>query len=223
MLTPQIKGLKFPDESLTRFFFKSRLDSQCESVLELGCGAGNNLRLFYEYGWDVTGVDINESAVFDATENFSSLQKEHDLKNNFTFVHDNMLDFIKSMNPVHTVIFPSSLFYLAYEDILTTLELLAKKVQPGGFLFFKLLTNSDYRFLNKNKERLSTYTYRLKFTETGEYDQSVTFLSREQWRELLMKFFLFDSFDILDLNFQHIQNGITTENANIICYGKLVS
>ena len=46
MLITEIKGLKFPDESLVRFFFKSGFEAVKESVLELGCGSGNNLRLY---------------------------------------------------------------------------------------------------------------------------------------------------------------------------------
>ena len=163
MLTPDINGLKFPDESLVRFFFKSDLNNISESVLELGCGSGNNLRLFYEYGWDVTGVDLSAQAISDATNNLSRLQSEYQLRNNFQLIHDNMLHFFQnfSMKAFHTVLFPSSLFYLRYEDILTTLELLAKNVKPGGFLFFKLLTDSDYRFHNNNKVSLGDFSYKL--------------------------------------------------------------
>jgi SAM-dependent methyltransferase len=225
MLIPEIKGLKFPDESLVRFFFKSGLSNIKESVLELGCGSGNNLRLFYEYGWDVTGVDLCATSLSDAAENFSSLQSEYNLRNNFQLIQDNMLNFFQnfSMQEIHTVLFPSSLFYLPYEDIVTTLELLAKKVKPGGFLFFKLLTDSDYRYHNANKVRSSNFSYKLKFAETGEYDQTVTFLSRDQWRALFEKFFVFEYLCIFDLNFEHDHKGVITDNANIICYGKLTS
>lgn len=223
MLTPKIKGLKFPDESLVRFFFKTGLDVLNESVLELGCGSGNNLRLFYEYGWDVIGVDLNARHLADAAENLSHLQSEYQLSNNFQLIDDNMLHFVETfyIDSIHTVIFPSSLFYLPYADIITTLSTLSKKVKPGGFLFFKLLTDSDYRFKNINKERLSEFSYRLIFKETGEFGQTVTFLSREQWRELLEKFFIFEALNIFDLQFEHLQNGIITDNSNIICYGRL--
>lgn len=225
MLTPNIKGLKFPDEALVRFFFKSGLDARKESVLELGCGSGNNLRLFYEYGWDVTGVDLSKTALSEATANLSGLQNEYDLRNNFSLIQDNMLHFFESVSikPMHTVLFPSSLFYLSYADIIKTLDLLAKIVKPGGFLFFKLLTDSDYRFRNTNKISLGDFSYRLTFTETGECGQTITFLSRKQWQVLLEKFFVFESLYIFDLNFENIQNGHTIDNANIICYGRLAS
>jgi hypothetical protein len=43
-------GLKFPDEYVTRFYFKKGLQSLAGTALELGCGNGNNLALFYVSG-----------------------------------------------------------------------------------------------------------------------------------------------------------------------------
>ena len=225
MLASNINGLKYPDEALTRFFFKSGLNDIKESVLELGCNSGNNLRLFYEYGWDVTGVDLCKTSLSAAEENLLALQQEYQLKNRISLVHDDMLHFFEStsMESVHTVLFPSSLFYLAYADIVRTLEILSKKIRPGGYLFLKVLTDSDYRFTNVNKEKISEFSYRINFIETGEYSQIITFLSREQWQSLLEKYFVFESLDILDLDYESVQNGITIRNSNIICYGRLVS
>ena len=39
----EFRGLKFPDEFLTRFFFKYGHDRRTGRVVELGCGNGNNL------------------------------------------------------------------------------------------------------------------------------------------------------------------------------------
>jgi SAM-dependent methyltransferase len=191
----------------------------------MGCGSGNNLRLFYEYGWNVSGVDISATALSDATKNLTTLQKEYKLANTFEIIHDDMLHFLEnsSIKLMNAVLFPSSLFYLSYADIQVVLSLIAKRVKPGGFLFFKLLTDSDYRFRNINKMSLGNSSYRLMFAETGEYGQSITFLSRNDWQILLKKFFNFESLSILDLKFEHVQNGIITDNANLICYGKLAS
>ena len=225
MLITEIKGLKFPDESLVRFFFKSGFEAVKESVLELGCGSGNNLRLFYEYGWDVTGVDLCYNAISDATTNLSRLKSEYHMENDFQLIQDNMLHFFENsgMKTFQTVLFPSSIFYLPYPDIITTLELLTKNVKPGGYLFFKLLTDSDYRFHNINKISLGNNSYRVMFTETGEYGKTITFLSLEKWKELLQKYFLFETLNIYRHNFDHDHCGVTTDNANIIIYGRLES
>jgi SAM-dependent methyltransferase len=223
VLTSKIKGLKFPDEAITRFFFKSGLNNIKSTVLELGCGTGNNLRLFYEYGWDVVGVDLSADAVSGAIENLSSIKTEYQLANNFNIFQDDMTRFLESDfgNSAHTILFPSTLFYLTYEEIVKTLKLLSKLTQPNGFLFFKLLTKEDYRFLNPNKESLGNSSYRLKFSETDEYNQVITFLSRDEWIQLISEHFNFISFNVFDLRFEHVQNSVLTQNSNLIFYGML--
>ena len=52
----ELKGLRFPDEYVIKFFFKSGLHASPGRVVEFGCGNGNNLSLFRAYGWDVTGL-----------------------------------------------------------------------------------------------------------------------------------------------------------------------
>jgi SAM-dependent methyltransferase len=224
VLITKIKGLKFPDEAVTRFFFKQGFHNVKGSALELGCGSGNNLRLFYEYGWDVTGVDLSSDAVSDATENLTSIQIEYRLNNKFHIIKDDMLNFIRTQPPnsIGVILFPSSLFYLKYDEIIALLELVSKALQSGAFLFFKLVTDMDYRFLNPNKINLGNCSYKLKFEETDEYNQVVTFLSREQWVDLIKKYFNFKNFSVFDLIFDHTQNSVITKNANIICYGELI-
>ena len=223
MLTPLIRGLKFPDEAVIRFFFKERLNNFKGSVLELGCGNGNNLKLFYEYGYDVTGLDLIASQINDAELNFKALKTENNLLNNYEFIQDNMLNFFeKSFIGLNNIIlFPSSLFYLEYQDIIRVLELIKKNVKPRTYLFFKLLTDMDYRFQNSNKIPVSKYSYRINFKETAEHGQIITFLSCKEWQDLLKNFFTFEHLNALNLNFENIQEGIITNNSNIIIYGKL--
>ena len=223
MLIPNIKGLKFPDEAVTRFFFKETLSNINGKVIELGCGSGNNLRLFYEFGWDVTGVDTNLQCLTHANENLSSIKDEYGLKSDYCMVLDDMLHYLENHRGdfFDVVLFPSSLFYLSYDQITSVLYHLTKIVKPGSLLFFKLVTNLDYRSLNKNKERLGESTYRLKFRETDEFDCVVTYLSREKWASLIKGYFNFEYFNTLVLHFDHIQNGVNMRNDNIVFYGRL--
>ena len=72
----EIRGLKYPDEFITRYFFKKQFHKRCGRVLELGCGNGNNLMLFYQHKWDVVGIDINEEALADAEHNFRGIDQK---------------------------------------------------------------------------------------------------------------------------------------------------
>ena len=74
----------------------------------------------------------------------------------------------------------------------------------------------DYRFLNSNKEDLGKGSYKINFRETDEYNQVITFLSREQWLDLIKSHFNFKNFSAFDLIFEHIQNSIVTKNAIIV-------
>lgn len=66
-----LKGLRFPDEFLIKFFYKTGCHCRAGRVLELGCGNGNNLLLFHEYGWKTVGVDICNDSLADAEHNFA--------------------------------------------------------------------------------------------------------------------------------------------------------
>lgn len=63
--------MRFPDEYIVRMFFKEGLQHSPGRVLELGCGSGNNLMLFHEFGWQVVGVDISTASLSDAVHNLS--------------------------------------------------------------------------------------------------------------------------------------------------------
>ncbi len=119
-----IQGLKYPDEQLVRFFFKEKLNQLTGSVLELGCGNGNNLMLFAEYNWNIMGVDINNKLIDAANSNFKHLSKS-----NFLFQTDDMIKFVKKYNgeKFDCFLLPSSLYYLSEEKIIELLKLIQDK------------------------------------------------------------------------------------------------
>jgi len=61
MMLKNIRGLKYPDIYITRFFFKEILHKSPGKVLELGCGNGSNLTLFVEYNWNVYGLSNSKN------------------------------------------------------------------------------------------------------------------------------------------------------------------
>ena len=70
----KILGLKYPDEMVTRFFFKNNLDRRRGTVFELGCGNASNLTLFSAYQWNCSGLDISNKLLEMALENFNCLK-----------------------------------------------------------------------------------------------------------------------------------------------------
>jgi ubiquinone/menaquinone biosynthesis C-methylase UbiE len=61
----------YPFDSVVSFVFRHRL-SQHRSVLEVGCGAGNNLWFAAREGLAVTGVDASPTALAHARSRFAS-------------------------------------------------------------------------------------------------------------------------------------------------------
>jgi SAM-dependent methyltransferase len=66
----KMKGLKYPDEFVIKFFFKENLHKIKGDVLELGCANGNNLIMFYQYGWNTVGIDLNQDSLSNGEYNF---------------------------------------------------------------------------------------------------------------------------------------------------------
>jgi SAM-dependent methyltransferase len=68
----RLKGLRYPDEYVIRWFYKEGLERVPGRVLELGCGDGNNLLPFVDYGWDVVGIDYDENSIANGRHNLEN-------------------------------------------------------------------------------------------------------------------------------------------------------
>ncbi|EHX0500218.1 class I SAM-dependent methyltransferase, partial [Campylobacter jejuni] len=72
----ELKGLKFPDNAIIKFFFKNQLHTlQKQRVLEFACSNGNNLSLFASYDYECLGVDLDDENIANANYNFTNIIK----------------------------------------------------------------------------------------------------------------------------------------------------
>ena len=213
-----IQGLKYPDVHLVRFFFKEKLNEITGSVLELGCGNGNNLMLFAEYNWNIIGVDINNKLIDAANSNFKYLSK-----NNFRFQTNDMVKFIKKYNgkKFDCFLLPDSLYYLSEAKIIELLKLIRDKkmLKKKCFVFFSIRLNDDYRL--KKAKKVSNKTYKLNFTETGELNCINTFFEEKEFINLLKRYFAFSHIKKIKVNFENFQNNSIIDNSNFIVWGRL--
>ena len=213
-----IQGLKYPDEHLVRFFFKEKLNQLSGSVLELGCGNGNNLMLFAEYNWNVTGVDVNNKSIRAANSNFKCLTKK-----NFRFKTKDMIEFMKKYNgeKFDCFLLPSSLYYLEEERIIKLLKLIKNKkiLKKRCFIYFRIRLNDDYRL--KKAKKIGNKTYLLNFKETGELNSINTFFTENEFINLIKKHFSFSNLKRIKLNFENFQNNLIINNSDLIVWGRL--
>ena len=213
-----IQGLKYPDEHLVRFFFKEKLNQLSGRVLELGCGNGNNLMLFAEYNWNVTGIDVNNKSIRAANSNFKCQPKK-----NFRFKTKDMIEFMKKYNgeKFDCFLLPSSLYYLEEERIIKLLKLIKNKkiLKKRCFIYFRIRLNDDYRL--KKAKKIGNKTYLLNFKETGELNSINTFFTENEFINLIKKYFSFSNLKRIKVNFENFQNNLIINNSDLIVWGRL--
>ena len=109
-----IKGLKYPDLALVKFFFKQGLHTKGGRVLEYGCSNGNNLSLFASYDYECLGVDLDPSNLENARFNFEKVLKV----SKFSFFEEDIVEFDKKHEGVRAdvLLIPNVINYLSRKD-----------------------------------------------------------------------------------------------------------
>lgn len=180
----KIEGLKFPDEYLIRFFFKNQLFKKKSDVIEFGCANGNNLSIFYDYNYNVTGVDNNKDNIKKAIRNFK--QKK---SNKYKFLKIDMFDYIKKIKKINSkvVIFANSIYYLDYRKIEEIISLLQKKTNKKTLFFFRIRLDTDSR--KKFSKKINRNTYKVESNITNEKNSLITFFKERDFINLIQKKF----------------------------------
>jgi len=84
------------NEEMAKFIKDLALSLKAQSVLEVGCSAGNDLKLFPQ-GMDVNGIDISEVAIGKAKENLPDFKFRTGNAASIPF-EDNSIDFVFTRN-----------------------------------------------------------------------------------------------------------------------------
>lgn len=223
MLIEEIEGLKYPVEYITRFFFKEKLQTKRGTVLELGSGNGNNLMLFYQYGWNVIGVDIDNNLIQQAKNNFNKIKTLNHLQNTYEHHAANMVRYIDKYKgkPVDALLFPHSIYYLPDSQIIKLLRKIKSRrlLAPRGHIFLTVRTPEDYRY-NRGK-RISDHCYKLDISETGERGCTISFFRESEIIKLLEETFDLNKTIILHQRYDNCQNGLVINNSDITIWGQV--
>lgn len=224
MLISDLQGLKFPDEYVIRFFFKEGLNRRKGNVLELGCGNGNNLMMFYQYGWKVFGVDNNELLIKKAKSNFSKCQTNYRLSETFQFFVKDMIEFAADYNrssPSDVLLLSNSICYLDYRQIINLFFKIKENeiIKNNSSIFIRTRTPQDYRY--GRGEKYGEKSFKLNIKETGEQGCLNTFLTKSELIAILEKVFDFEYKRIFYCRFDNYQMGHIVSNSDIILWGRI--
>ncbi|VEJ07657.1 putative flagellin modification protein FlmE [Campylobacter lari] len=115
MFINKIKGFKYPDMELVRWFFKNKLDTlKNAKVLEFASHNGNNLSLFANYDYECIGVELSKQNHENAIYNFKEIM--HYKK--ASFFNENMLNFAKNYQNINADVFliPNVINYITKDE-----------------------------------------------------------------------------------------------------------
>ncbi len=143
---------RYPFDQVVSFIYRnfSRSKPRAETkILEIGCGAGNNLWFAAREGFNVTGVDVSASAIEFAKKRFAAEGLQGDLRvadfihlpfeaNTFDFVIDRgaltcspIADAQKTVAEVHRVLTPGGKFFFNPYSVRHS-SFASGKSGPGG-------------------------------------------------------------------------------------------
>jgi len=209
----ELRGLRYPDVYVVRMLFKEGLHRKPGRVLELGCGSGNNLMPFADFGWDVTGVDVSAKALADARHNLAGVGIfiECDLAGHFAVPKDATFDL---------VLLPNIIYYLPRPSFIRVLQECRRRLLPGGMLFLSARVREDWRYGRGTQEEPGGY--RLDCHETGEFGLLNVFYSADELSELVgMHIGVLHQAQRLFVTYDNPQSGIVVRNAEVIIWGKV--
>ena len=208
---PEIRGLKFPDEFVVRHFYKRGLAEHPGRVLELGCGAGNNLGLYQAYGWRATGVDYDEEALTDARWN---LGEDVELVR-----ADLALGAPHLQGMYDALIIPNLLCYLTRDQAVGMLSALRPNLKSGCEVFVRTRLIDDYRYGRGAAE--GSDGFRLETPETGEAGLFNRFYTPSGLLELLRESLRIAEHTALAARFDNVQAGQRVPgNSDLVIWGQ---
>jgi len=214
-----MRGLLFPDVYVTRFFFKKGCHQLTGNVLELGCGNGNNLMLFYHFGWNVVGIDKDPVAIQDALHNFAA---EQFTGPPYDFILHDLSDGLNNLLKDHfdVLLIPNSLYYLERCRAESLLTDASEFVKAGAYVFLRGRTLHDFRY--GRGQQIDRNTFLLNTEETGEKDLINVFYSEYELVEMLQRCLAIDlaTVEILHVDYQNLQQDMLISNSDVVIWGR---
>lgn len=124
---------RYPYDAVVTFIYRNyprNIERKNIKILEVGCGAGNNLWFAAREGFDVAGIDISKSAIDYAKKRF----KDDNLNGNFIVCNFEILPFENEMFDI--IIDRAALSCLAFNECKRAVIEINRVLKIGGKFFF---------------------------------------------------------------------------------------
>lgn len=150
----------------------------CKRVLDVACGPGIFLELLREAGIEALGVDRDEKIVEKAR-----------LKN-LNVIQADIFDYLKEVEEGHDGIFCSHLLeHLSFDRVVRLIELIIKRLDPGGVVVFVLPNPGSVRLhlfgFWRDPEHVRFYTGNLVASVCQHYGLNIEYSNEEETPNLL--------------------------------------
>jgi hypothetical protein len=220
MRLQEINGLKYPDEYFIKFFFKYQLHKkQNQTFLELGCSNGCNLMLPYQFDNSVIGVDLNNTLIQYANDNFKQLQQN----NHYKFNSQDMIDFCKQTKDIQAdiLILASSIYYIPKDDFTELLKNIKNNnlIKENIPFYIRFRDIDDFR--NGKGKSLGENSIIIQNGITGEDGVFCRFYAKDEMIEILKEELNLRDFQTMVVKYENIQNNIKVNNSDIVIWGTI--
>lgn len=206
----------FPDVYVTKFFFKFGLDKAPGRLLELGCGNGNNARLFAEYGWSITGLDIDASALANARSNWAD-----EPAGTWAFLEADLREPLPDLEgPFDALVANASLYYFERSYLEALLDRVRPHLRPGAPVHILVRTTEDWRY--GRGEQIEPDTFRLDVWQTAEEGAVMTFYRPDDLRALIQDHLgPMSEVTTLVSGHENPQHGLLITNHDVVIWGRV--
>ncbi|MBX1886671.1 class I SAM-dependent methyltransferase [Campylobacter peloridis] len=222
MYIKDLKGLKFPDNAIIKFFFKNNLHNSSNlKVLEFACSNGNNLSLFANYDYECIGVDLSKENIDNANYNFKNIIQAK----KYEFFNDNILEFpIKNQN-INADIFliPNVINYLKRDDFIRLLKLSKENNMYKENALFFLRTRSIKDFRYGYGEKIDYNCFKVIDNTTSELGCINTLYQEYELIQILKEYLGLFNFKVLNYESTNVMGDdeILVNDNDIVIYGNI--
>jgi SAM-dependent methyltransferase len=210
----KLRGMRYPDEYIVRMFFKEGLQHSPGRVLELGCGSGNNLMLFHEFGWQVVGVDISTDALSDAAHNLAGGP------DTVIMLHADLAQGMPALiGEFDAIILPSINYYVPRASFRKLLTDCSRLLKQGGLFFLRSRTCEDWRYGRGSEVEPNGFV--LECMETGEKGLLNVFYGADELaNECAAGIGELHDRHILKVHYENPQSRLIIGNDDVVIWGR---